>query len=65
MIAPQVLEQPALCAMDRVPPSPRRDDPKKRRVEGPTNSQTRGTHQHAASVTGKLAPRKKDLFKTP
>ena len=51
--------------MERAPLSPRRDDPKKRRVEPPTSSQAVGTHKRGPSGTGKPAPRKKDIFKAP
>ena len=50
---------------DRVPPSPRRDNPKKRRVEADPQAQTATAHTRGASGTGKPVPRRKDIFKQP
>ena len=50
---------------DRVPPSPRRDNPKKRCVEADPQVQTATAHTRGASGTGKPVPRRKDIFKQP
>ncbi|ETW82455.1 hypothetical protein HETIRDRAFT_120750 [Heterobasidion irregulare TC 32-1] len=50
---------------DRVPPSPRRDDPKKRRMEVDPQVRMATAHTRGASGTGKPVPRRKDIFKQP